>query len=259
MLKKVEFEGQEIGYKIEGLAGKTLLALHGFLEDHSIFDLLFSAYADVQVIGIDLPGFGASKEIKPKSIAHMAEACQAVLNQEQVQEVYIVGHSLGGYVALELAKLRPVNGIFLLNSTPFGDDKKRQQFRSQAIKVCSLKKSLFVKQSLNSLFYHEDEKKFEACKSKLFEIANASSSESIIAVIQAMKDREDNSSYFAQGKFKQVIYHGKFDPLISRHSLRAYAEENNIQFIECDSSGHMSWVENPEGLVQEVSSFANLS
>ena len=41
MLKKVEFEGQEIGYKIEGLAGKTLLALHGFLEDHSIFDLPF--------------------------------------------------------------------------------------------------------------------------------------------------------------------------------------------------------------------------
>jgi pimeloyl-ACP methyl ester carboxylesterase len=62
--------------------------------------------ADFEVIALDLPGSGASPTLADPTAYHpfhMARTVAALLAELGVEKPHIVGHSLGGWVALELA------------------------------------------------------------------------------------------------------------------------------------------------------------
>jgi pimeloyl-ACP methyl ester carboxylesterase len=86
--------------------GRPILLLHGFATSsytwHAIMPELAKAH---RVIAIDLRGFGASD--KPLddhySIEDQAGAVQAFIEQEDLRDLTIIGHSFGGGVTLTLA------------------------------------------------------------------------------------------------------------------------------------------------------------
>ena len=101
---------------------KVIFLLHGYLETLYIFsefiELLEKEY---RVIAIDLPGHGLSGSQKEvNSMDFCASVVADVLNICKVDEsaqVYVAGHSMGGYVAQSCIRLFPskFNGIILLN------------------------------------------------------------------------------------------------------------------------------------------------
>ncbi len=91
---------------IEKGHGRPILLLHGFATSsytwHAILPELSKNH---HVIAIDLRGFGASdKPLDDRySIQDQAEAVEAFIEQENLRDLTIIGHSFGGGITLALA------------------------------------------------------------------------------------------------------------------------------------------------------------
>ncbi len=121
-----DYQGPARHREIQGLRvhvsgdGPPLLALHGFgagAESLSQFAeadgngsqrLAFSEHR--QVVAVDLPGFGGSIEVSPGDTYYpefSAALLVEVLDELSIEQVDVVGTSLGGWVGLQMALLFP--------------------------------------------------------------------------------------------------------------------------------------------------------
>jgi pimeloyl-ACP methyl ester carboxylesterase len=100
-------------------AGPVLLLLHGLGLDRRCWDPVVTALAErFDVIAVDLPGFGDSASLSAgveATPAALAVAVDGLLVSLGITRPHIVGNSLGGWVALELAGVRPVASLALLS------------------------------------------------------------------------------------------------------------------------------------------------
>jgi len=86
----------------------ALLLVHGFLVTHAEWDDVIDDLAErFYVVVPDLPGFGDSEKPSPSRYAYgidaFAEAMADLLAASGLSRVSVVGHSMGGAVALTLA------------------------------------------------------------------------------------------------------------------------------------------------------------
>jgi hypothetical protein len=94
----------------EAGSGPALLAVHGLGGSKASFLPTIGALADVcRVIAVDLPGFGDSvKPVRaPFDAPYFADVLGEVLDAAGVDHAHVVGNSMGGRVAIELALTRP--------------------------------------------------------------------------------------------------------------------------------------------------------
>jgi len=95
---------------VEAGAGPPVLAIHGLGATKGSFVPTVAALSDrFRVLALDLPGFGDSH--KPIGAAYdprfFASACLDLLDALELDRVHLIGNSLGGRIALELALRRP--------------------------------------------------------------------------------------------------------------------------------------------------------
>jgi pimeloyl-ACP methyl ester carboxylesterase len=86
--------------------GPPLVLLHPLGADRRVWDPIVGPLAAAhEVTAIDLPGFGQSSPLRhtPPTPQALAEAVATLLRDLGVQLPHVVGNSLGGWVALELA------------------------------------------------------------------------------------------------------------------------------------------------------------
>jgi pimeloyl-ACP methyl ester carboxylesterase len=95
---------------VEAGTGPAVLAIHGLGATKGSFLPTLAALSDrFRVIALDLPGFGDSD--KPIGAAYdpafFARACTNLLDVLELDRVHLIGNSLGGRVALEVALRQP--------------------------------------------------------------------------------------------------------------------------------------------------------
>jgi pimeloyl-ACP methyl ester carboxylesterase len=97
--------------------GEPLLLIHGLGGVGRYWDPLLTSLTDkYDVINVDLPGFGASTSVPGRELSaeRLAGELATLLDELELADVHVVGHSLGGFVAFELAALgrtRTVTGL----------------------------------------------------------------------------------------------------------------------------------------------------
>jgi len=100
-------------------SGEPLVLLHGLGSSRQSWNPVIALLDEsFDVIAIDLPGFGDSAALSPEAEPHpvaIAAVVAMTLSRLDVERPHVVGNSLGGWVALELAALRPVSSITLLS------------------------------------------------------------------------------------------------------------------------------------------------
>jgi enoyl-CoA hydratase len=99
-------------------SGAPLVLLHGIGLNRRSWNPVVPALArQFDVIAVDLPGFGDSALASPAQAGPraLAEAVAGLLTELGVTTPHLAGNSLGGWVALELAAIRPVASVTLVD------------------------------------------------------------------------------------------------------------------------------------------------
>ena len=107
MISKISFEQTQITYEVHGNSERTLVFVHGWLCNRSFWkDQIKHFEKDYTVVAIDLRGHGqSSSETEKLSINAFAQDVIAVISNLGLNDVTIIGHSLGGLAVLETARL----------------------------------------------------------------------------------------------------------------------------------------------------------
>ncbi|WP_282920537.1 alpha/beta fold hydrolase [Ignavigranum ruoffiae] len=113
----------------------TLVFTHGVLINHETFDPQIKYFAkDYNIITWDLPLHGLSKECTGFTLRASAEIMQGILDKEGIDQVILVGQSLGGFFSQEFADRYPdrVKAFIGIDTAPYGrryyPDKRLMQF-----------------------------------------------------------------------------------------------------------------------------------
>lgn len=243
-----------LSYRVTG-EGHPLIFLHGFLENSSMWDEIILHFPLFKVITIDLFGHGNSSDYidETLTIEHQAEAVLSILKKENIKTYSVVGHSLGGYVALAMLQLGATlncKHLILLNSHPWADSKSKQEERTQVARVVQKNKTLFLKTAIPNLF--RDAKLFPRQVNSLIEDAEKMSTYSIAQHTLAMRDRSDKLDVMEQYHDLIYVIQGKYDQLIPFEKMRAYCDEVGVAYFEINSVGHMAHIEDTSTVIRLI-------
>lgn len=124
--KTVQVNGVEVYYRESGSSSNpTLLFIHGFLGSSYDWIEMIRYYDDnYHVIAVDLPGFGASEKSLNYSYARENQARTVIelIKSLQLEDVTLVGHSMGGMISLMIAYMEPelIKQLVLIGSAGVG-------------------------------------------------------------------------------------------------------------------------------------------
>ena len=101
----IEVQGKTLRYLRRGEGGEPAILIHGFGGDLNNWLFNHAALAaNRTVYAVDLPGHGgSSKQVQSGSLEEFTETLQAFMEAMGAAKAHLVGHSLGGAVALGLA------------------------------------------------------------------------------------------------------------------------------------------------------------
>jgi pimeloyl-ACP methyl ester carboxylesterase len=257
--KTIEYKGVDVVYSHIG-SGQPVVLLHGFLEERSMWvNYAEQLSLEFEVIYIDLLGQGESGSTGYiHSMEEQAAAVAAVLLTENMERCNVIGHSMGGYVALALAEKQPdlVGGVTLFHSTAFPDAEERKKNRERVISLVQRGKRIYINAVIPSLFAENLRDDLKPEIDRLMEIANGFSDQGIIANIRGMMERKDRIEGLKNGVFKKMIVHGELDTVISIDDAKNMAALNrNIQLEVVENISHMGHLEAPEKCFELIYNF----
>ena len=246
-MPKVEFKQVNIHYEEQG-SGSAVVLLHGFLEASWMWNAIAPQLAKRhRVISIDLPGHGQSDSIGyVHTMEEMAEAVQEVMRYIGVRRVGLVGHSMGGYVALAYAEQFPdnVRSLVLLQSTALADTEQKKADRLRAIDLVKSNYKSFVRKSVPLLFRPVNRKKFANQVGWVKEQCLKTSPQGIIAAIEGMRLRPNRELIMKFPPYPVHLIAGEKDPRIPlSESVYLSKISAHIHLHVIKGCGHMSYVE----------------
>lgn len=101
----------QLAYRADGLPNAnapTIILLHSLGSDRSMWAPQVRAWGGAyHVVQVDLPGHGASRGAPPATLEAFAQAVLSVADAVNAARFHVVGLSLGGLVALQIALLAP--------------------------------------------------------------------------------------------------------------------------------------------------------
>lgn len=238
-------------YYTDNGEGPAVVLLHGFLETSTMWaDFIPELSKKNRIICIDLLGHGKTDCIGyVHTMDAMADAVYAVLSELNIVEAKVIGHSMGGYVALALAEQQPalVESLCLMNSTFEADDDDRKALRARANDMVKSNFENMVRMSFANLFAAESKVTFKGAYESALEIALETPVQGYIAANEGMRLRPNRLEVFKSIKGKQLLILGQKDILINAKQLKSQVEDTEI-ILEELSEGHMSHIENKSEL-----------
>lgn len=249
-----------IHYREAG-SGHPLIFLHGFCDTSELwteFVRPFSAF--YRVLTPDLPGFGKSEDLPlPFSIDQVADILADWVHELKLEKCIVVGHSLGGYVALALLERHQemLAGLVLFHSTPYADSAERKKVRNKVIAFVQEKGvEPFIETFVPGLFADKKHASIPATRLRCSQTRR----ESLVGYAIAMRDRPDRSAMLLKASFPVLTIAGVLDTLIPLEDLQKLAlKDQKIELFELPETGHMGMFEAKiqaqtklSGYVQEV-------
>lgn len=255
-----KIQKKNINYIDEG-KGKVIVLLHGFTESLRIWDSFAAQLSKkYRVITIDLPGHGKSDCISEvHGMELMADVIFDVLKKLRIGKCLMVGHSMGGYITLAFAAKYPkmLRGFSLFHSHCFPDTKAEQENRDRTINIVNQDKFSYVAQFIPSLFPVEVHKKYSKQIERLIQRASKMSKEGVIAALEGMKVRTDQSELLKTTKLPVLFILGLKDsraPLTRLWEMISMpAVSETLILREC---GHMGYIESPDETYEAIQAFA---
>ena len=265
----------------------VLVFVHGWLLSRRYWQPLVEQLSNsYQCLVYDLRGFGESqcfgasnKQVPVKlseekntspscySLAAYAQDLGTLLNTLDIKRAWLIGHSLGGSIALWAADLFPnqINGIICLNSgggiylkeeferfRAFG--KRLVKLRPRWLSYIPLIELLFTR----AMVAHPVARRW--ARQRLIDFIEAhpeaalgalldSTTEEEVNLLPQLVSRLEQPVYFLAGAQDQTMEPKYVCHLASFHSL---FQEYGHNFLEIPECGHLSMIEQPDAVVSHI-------
>ena len=149
--------------------GTPFVLVHGFLGSSDMWGPQIDFFKnDFRVIVPALPGFGKSKEVSScDSIGGMAKIILNSLEKKEIKKFNLLGHSMGGMIVQEIAKLAgdKILKLICYGTGPRGNipgrfetiDQSREKLKTNGLEVTAhrIAKTWFVKENKAKYFYEK--------------------------------------------------------------------------------------------------------
>ncbi|MBR3911928.1 MAG: alpha/beta hydrolase [Alistipes sp.] len=244
-----------------GVGEKCVVLLHGYLESMYVWDDFAPLLTpSVRVITVDIPGHGIS-EIKGEvhTMEMVADVLHQMLKSLEIERVTMVGHSMGGYVALAFCARYPeqLDGLVLLSSTPNPDtEAKRENRRREIALVRAGKKDALARVAPEAGFAEQNRRRLRSYIDDLTECVHITEDDGIVALLGGMMERADQNEMLRKSTVPQLFILGKKDgyiPVEVAEEIVANHPQAQVAWLE--ESGHMGFIEEPEVCAEALLKF----
>lgn len=249
-MNQIFYKNTKISFSDNG-KGNEIVLLHGFLENKKMWTEYVDFFSEkYRVIAIDLLGHGESDSLGYiHEMEENANAVNEVLEHLKVEKATIIGHSMGGYVALAFAELYPkkIQKLVLQNSTSKEDSAEKKLNRTRAIKAVKQNYITFVSLAIANLFSENNRERLAEEIEKVKTEALKTPLQGIVASLEGMKIRKDREWLLRENRFPVLLVLGKKDPVLNYEENLAQIEDTTAELVSFED-GHMSHIENKEAL-----------
>lgn len=250
-METINVNGIRLAYERRG-TGSPLVLLHGYPLDHHLWDEVVPLLQDTfDLIVPDLRGFGESSTVDSfYTMEDIASDIAALLDHLEIEKTAMVGHSMGGYVALAFARLYPerITGLGLVSTQVLADAPDRRDGRYKSAAEVADKGIASVVAAMTPKFTSD---------ARLQEFARQSMEQqqpaAYIGALKAMAERVDSTPLLSSLTVPVVIVHGDADSLIPIDRAREVkAALPNAHLVEIGGAGHMPMMEAKERTAQAL-------
>jgi pimeloyl-ACP methyl ester carboxylesterase len=236
---------------------KTLVLIHGHSVDDRIWDNLDASLNDYfTIVRPNISLFTSCQ-----SIEEYAGELHRFLTSAGIEKFTLIGHSMGGYIALAFAEKYPamLEGFGLFHSTAYADDEAKKHQRDQAIDLLKNHGTeAFIKHTTPNMYgarfkelspYKIDDHVLQYSKLP---------AQALIAGITAMRNRPDRTAVLSSMPYPVLFIIGMQDKLIpfeSNISLTDFPKKS-YPFILAEA-GHMGMTERPDATAKMIDWYMN--
>lgn len=206
----------------------------------------------INSLAVDYPGFGNTPPTTQSfSMESLAKLVIKTVSDFNIQNIILVGCSMGGYLAFEIFRQVPdrIKGLILSNTKASADTSEAREKRMEFIrKIKSTNNIDFIKQlhldkffALETRSAHPERIKFVENLMKQITVSG------VVHALQAMADRPDSRELLPQIPFPVFIIQGGEDPFIPSEEITIMKEnipDNKV--IHFEKCGHLCNIEAPE-------------
>ena len=243
--------------------GFPVIMLHGFPNDHTTWNSISPQLSKrYQLIMPDLPGAGQSDFLSDEmTVEDMAFEVNKVFEKEKIEKAIIVGHSMGGYTALNFAKHFPekVVSLSLVHSSAYDDNEEKKQNRAKGIALIrkgDLEKKAFLKgmaYNLAGTLYKQEHPEFQET---IVNNGLSITTEALISFYKAIQNRHNRTDVLSKATFPVQWIIGTEDKASTMEDMLAQSHIAKINdVVVYEDCGHMSMFESPEKLISDLIRF----
>lgn len=242
--------------------GPAVVLLHGFCESSKIWAEFVPVLAgDHRVLAIDLPGHGQNPfEGMPDDLAGFGQQVWATLDEAGVADAVLIGHSLGGYVALAMAAQQPsrIRGLSLFHSSALADSDERKAARDKTIEFLAQNGiEKFVYPTFINFFSTQSRSQLAPQIQAYLDLCARTAVQTAMRTTAVMRDRPDQTALLSTATFPIQLVIGKEDVAVPLEaSLRQVHLPARSHALILAQIGHNGMIEAPEDTLNALRQFA---
>jgi 3-oxoadipate enol-lactonase len=258
IMKNITVNNLNIAYEDEG-KGDIVVLLHGFCGRSQYWKHITPKLSpNHRVIVPDLRGHGQTEAAPGSSTMElMAEDLKQLLDELEISNIVLFGHSLGGYVALAFAEKYPqmLSAFSLIHSTARPDDTAAKENRLKAVQ--SIKEegiNPFIDTLIPKLFAPDHVNSMPDLITEAKQIGYQTASDGAIHALEGMRERKDRNHVLRNSTVPVLLTAGEQDQVIPVEKTFS-VEGPHLTQARIQNAGHMSMFEAPDQLLAVMERF----
>ncbi|MBR2061607.1 MAG: alpha/beta hydrolase, partial [Tidjanibacter sp.] len=184
----------------------------------------------------------------------LADVAIGVLESCGVEHATVVGHSMGGYVALEILRARPemVDRLVLMHALPTADSPEKQAERERELKVLADgKKDILAHLAPEGSFAPQNRRRMAEEIEAMAERIILTDDEGAMAQLRGLLARGDQSSVLSEKAVPLCFILGRHDTRVTPERAEAVvADYPAAEVVWLEESGHFGFLEEPEKVAE---------
>ena len=237
---------------------RCVVLLHGYLESMLVWDEFVNLLKDkVRVVTLDLPGHGVSMvDREVHTMEYLADCVANAMETLGIKRYSVVGHSMGGYVALAMVEKYAVNieSVVLLSSTTSADSQEKCDRRRREIELIKAgKKNTLARLVPHAGFAPENVKRLSSYIEDIGEMILLTEDDGVIAILAGMIERKSRGELLRDSGVPHMFIFGRHDYYIPVEVAdEMIAADPNAEVVWLEHSGHMGFYEEPEVCAEAI-------